>query len=188
MSEKEAIASLEKQLAEQSANFEKWKIENSRQRGTPSYNDYIVKFGDWEREIRAKIAEHQGHLPESGPKNVDSILDDLLDNVGIYEFMFALANIHMNDKTFIPSFVQEFQKNKRIAAGTEPSLVVPAAQFYPTHSATPYSYTAPPQQSATTMHSWSRPAQMPIQRSTVSPIRDFQKKNTGGAPFRDFSV
>ncbi|CAB3396617.1 unnamed protein product [Caenorhabditis bovis] len=106
-----AIASLEKQLREHSAAFEQWKIDNSRQKGTPSYDEYVSKFAEWERSIRARIAAQQGAFTEgqTGPKSIDSVLDELLEKIGIHEFMFALATVHMTDKTFIKSFVQASQ-------------------------------------------------------------------------------
>uniref|UniRef100_A0A8R1DMZ7 Uncharacterized protein n=1 Tax=Caenorhabditis japonica TaxID=281687 RepID=A0A8R1DMZ7_CAEJA len=177
-----AIAELEKQIAENAARFEKWKLGNHLQRGTIEYKDGVRQFEDWDRDLRARVASLHGINVESGPKNIDAVLDELLDKVDVTGFVLAIETVNSSDPTFYPSFVQAFQNHQRNPLKPDIFRTMAAArpQFYPGFAASPYSYAAP---QATPVYMPPPVVQIP---RPVSPIRDFQKK--AGAPFRDFSV
>ncbi|KJH49473.1 hypothetical protein DICVIV_04410 [Dictyocaulus viviparus] len=116
----EVISSMERQYAEQKAKFEKWKIDNSRQIGTDSYNEYVQKFSQWEKEVfekKAKVAaliQSDAASAIAGPANVDSILGQLLDDVLPMEFLMALVTVHMKDNTFLPCVIENFRKAQQL--------------------------------------------------------------------------
>ncbi|VDO40271.1 unnamed protein product [Haemonchus placei] len=140
----EVISSMERQYAEQKAKFEKWKIDNSRQIGTESYNKYVQQFLQWEKEVfekKAKVAAlvQSEAAIAAGPANVDSILGQLLDDVLPMEFLMALVTVHMKDNTFLPCVIENFRK-AQTGELDQSKLLVSAAQYHPAVAPTPQYY------------------------------------------------
>ncbi|CAP21547.1 Protein CBG00002 [Caenorhabditis briggsae] len=63
---------------------------------------------DWDRDLRARLAAHQGINVESGPKSIDAVLDELLDKVDLTGFAQAIQIANTADPTFYPSLNQGF--------------------------------------------------------------------------------
>uniref|UniRef100_A0A1I7TFJ7 Phage protein n=1 Tax=Caenorhabditis tropicalis TaxID=1561998 RepID=A0A1I7TFJ7_9PELO len=177
-----AIAELEKQIAENATNFQKWKNANAMQRGSKEYNEGVTRFTDWDRDLRARLAAHQGINVESGPKSIDAVLDELLDKVDLTGFAQAIHIANSMDPTFYQSLVQGFQNYKMNPP--KPVFQMPRSQYYPGFASSPYGYAAP--QIAVSLSSYKPAPVQLIKTQRVSPTRDYQKKT--GAPFRDFSV
>ncbi|EFP11217.1 hypothetical protein GCK72_017982 [Caenorhabditis remanei] len=178
-----AIAELEKQIADNATNFQKWKNANALQRGSIEYNEGVTRFTDWDRDLRARLAAHQGINVESGPKSIDAVLDELLDKVDISGFAQAIHIANSADPTFYQSLLQGFQNHK--LNPPKPVFQMARTQFYPGFASSPYSYAAPQSTVSVPAYRPSVSSVVNVQRP-VSPIRDYQKKS--GAPFRDFSV
>ncbi|CAL2045491.1 CBN-SNA-1 protein [Caenorhabditis brenneri] len=178
-----AIAELEKQIAENATNFEKWKNANVLQRGSIEYNEGVTRFTDWDRDLRARLATHHGMNVESGPKSIDAVLDELLDKVDLRGFAQAIHIANSADPTFYQCLVQGFNNFKMAPA--KPVFQMPRNQYYPGFTSTPYGYAAPQITANIPAYRPAPPPMIKIQRP-VSPVRDYQKKT--GAPFRDFSV
>ncbi|KAK5967061.1 hypothetical protein GCK32_002130 [Trichostrongylus colubriformis] len=194
----EVIASMERQYAEQKAKFEKWKIDNSRQIGTDSYNKYVQQFLQWEKEVFEKkakvIALAQSEAAIAGPANVDSILGQLLDDVLPMEFLMALVTVHMKDNTFLPCVIENFRK-AQTGELDQSKLLVSAPQYHPSVAATPqfYHHVGAASHTGMTLHTapstvtWATAAAPagPKYRPP-SPVRDY-KNPVANMPFRDFS-
>ncbi|KAK6014644.1 hypothetical protein OSTOST_19969, partial [Ostertagia ostertagi] len=139
----EVISSMERQYAEQKAKFEKWKIDNSRQIGTESYNKYVQQFLQWEKEVFEKkakvVALAQSEAAIAGPANVDSILGQLLDDVLPMEFLMALVTVHMKDNTFLPCVIENFRK-AQTGELDQSKLLVSASQYHPSVAPAPQYY------------------------------------------------
>ncbi|CAD6186750.1 unnamed protein product [Caenorhabditis auriculariae] len=189
------LVDLETQLSDHKAKFEQWKSDNSRQKGTKSYSDYVASVASWEQGVKDKIAALRAEQSTvSGPKNVDLVLEELLEDATVNEFAYALIKVYANDKDFMTSFISAYDKIQRSVAEQQPALVVPAAQFYPGPTfGSNFSYTTPQlPQVAPGISTWSLPlttVSTPPNKyhKPLSPIRDFQKKSST-VPFRDFGA
>ncbi|KAJ1374585.1 hypothetical protein KIN20_037297 [Parelaphostrongylus tenuis] len=201
----EVISSMERQYAEQKAKFEKWKIDNSRQVGTESYNKYVQQFLQWEKEVfekKAKVAalvQSEASSAIAGPANVDSILGQLLDDVLPMEFLMALVTVHMKDNTFLPCVIENFRKaqlgeltdQSKLLVTTTPQYhhnIAPTPQFYHHVTTTPHTSIGLRPSTASTVVAWptSAPPVGPKYRPP-SPVRDY-KNPVANIPFRDFIV
>ncbi|XGW02383.1 hypothetical protein V3C99_014427 [Haemonchus contortus] len=196
----EVISSMERQYAEQKAKFEKWKIDNSRQIGTESYNKYVQQFLQWEKEVfekKAKVAAlvQSEAAIAAGPANVDSILGQLLDDVLPMEFLMALVTVHMKDNTFLPCVIENFRK-AQTGELDQSKLLVSASQYHPAVAPTPQYYhpVGTASHAGLTLHTvpstavtWATTAAPagPKYRPP-SPVRDY-KNPVASMPFRDFS-
>ncbi|CAP36321.1 Protein CBR-SNA-1 [Caenorhabditis briggsae] len=179
-----AIVELEKQIADNASNFQKWKNANALQRGSVEYNDGVTRFTDWDRDLRARLAAHQGINVESGPKSIDAVLDELLDKVDLTGFAQAIQIANTADPTFYPSLNQGFLNFKM--KPTKPVFQMTRPQYYPAFASSPYAYAAPQVAPPTVPVFRTIPSNIITLQRPVSPVRDYQKKT--GAPFRDFSV
>ncbi|WKY11053.1 hypothetical protein Q1695_002973 [Nippostrongylus brasiliensis] len=200
----EVISSMERQYAEQKAKFEKWKIDNSRQIGTESYNKYVQQFLQWEKEVfekKAKVvalAQTESSTAIAGPANVDSILGQLLDDVLPMEFLMALVTVHMKDNTFLPCVIENFRKAQSGEFTDQSQLLASTAQYHHTLAPpTPQFYhpvgtTAHP---AVALHATTPGTTVTWATTTApagpkyrppSPVRDY-KNPVARMPFRDFS-
>ncbi|KAK6756528.1 hypothetical protein RB195_014752 [Necator americanus] len=145
----EVISSMERQYAEQKAKFEKWKLDNSRQVGTESYNKYVQQFLQWEKEVfekKARVAalvQSDSSSTIAGPANVDSILGQLLDDVLPMEFLMALVTVHMKDNTFLPCVIENFRKAQSGELTDQPKLLVPTQHFLPSVASSTTQYYQP---------------------------------------------
>ncbi|CAI2353614.1 unnamed protein product [Caenorhabditis sp. 36 PRJEB53466] len=180
-----AIAELEKLLAENALHFEAWKTSHINHRGTAEYNTGVSRFIDYDRDLRTRIATLQGINVESGPKNIDAVLDELLDKVDLMGFVRAIQIVNSSDPTFYSKLQQASENRTRTQVRPEVFRNMAMPQFYPGFASTPYTFTAPQVTVGPIPAYRPPPPVIKIQRP-VSPVRDYQKKT--GAPFRDFSV
>ncbi|EYC08150.1 hypothetical protein Y032_0067g19 [Ancylostoma ceylanicum] len=204
----EVISSMERQYAEQKAKFEKWKLDNSRQVGTESYNKYVQQFLQWEKEVFEKkarvaaLAQSEAANTIAGPANVDSILGQLLDDVLPMEFLMALVTVHMKDNTFLPCVIENFRKAQSGELTDQPKLLVPTQHFLPTVAASATQYYQPigaVQHTTMALHPSVPTPVVAWPAATVSttvpvgpkyrppsPVREY-KNPVANMPFRDFS-
>lgn len=82
------------------------------QRGSADYNAGVTRFTDWDRDLRTRLASHQGINVESGPKSIDAVLGELLDKVDGAGFAQAIQIANSADPTFWPTLQQEFHNFK----------------------------------------------------------------------------
>uniref|UniRef100_A0A1I7XEW3 Uncharacterized protein n=1 Tax=Heterorhabditis bacteriophora TaxID=37862 RepID=A0A1I7XEW3_HETBA len=83
-----SLLELDRTYAEHKASFEKWKVENRKK----------------------ALSTALEPKPVSGPENIDTILGDLLVDIKPMEFLMALMTMQMNDATFLPNVLANFQK------------------------------------------------------------------------------
>ncbi|CAJ0591227.1 unnamed protein product [Cylicocyclus nassatus] len=203
----EVISSMERQYAEQKAKFEKWKLDNSRQIGTESYNKYVQQFLQWEKEVfekKARVAalvQSEAANAIAGPANVDSILGQLLDDVMPMEFLMALVTVHMKDNTFLPCVIENFRKAQS-GELPDPKLMATPQHYLPALAPSTTQYYQPistVQHTTMTLHPGVPTPVVAWPAATVSttvpvghkyrppsPVREY-KNPVANMPFRDFS-
>ncbi|PAV68818.1 hypothetical protein WR25_03543 [Diploscapter pachys] len=186
------LTALDQKYSQHKQEFEKWKSENSRQQGTESYNTYIAQFHTWEQGILRKkedLIKKKTNLESvvAGPENVDSILDELLDQLTPVEFMLSLMQMNIANPPFMEEFVEIFTQIQKgvlpmaAAHGQFNPAVVPTSTLH----APPISFANyPPPASSSSFPSRSNwPVSQPVRPS--SPLLEYQ--NPSKMPFRDFS-
>ncbi|WKY11051.1 hypothetical protein Q1695_002973 [Nippostrongylus brasiliensis] len=186
----EVISSMERQYAEQKAKFEKWKIDNSRQIGTESYNKYVQQFLQWEKEVfekKAKVvalAQTESSTAIAGPANVDSILGQLLDDVLPMEFLMALESperrVHGSITTTclngpVSSYTRSSNTAVLSSCGNDSTSCSSTSRYDSWHHSDMGYY-----------HGSSWPQIQVINLTPPSPVRDY-KNPVARMPFRDFS-
>ncbi|CAI4224653.1 unnamed protein product [Auanema sp. JU1783] len=176
----------EKEYRERKIAFDLWKNTNAHLLGTPDYEKYTKRFADYENDYLDKMQRLRNPTVE-GPRSVDSILMELLENISFRDFFAALKRTDELDKDFVSAMI----KNLNTVQAT--GLVVPVAvnpANYHVGSASSY-YSMPTMPTMPSVTSWG---QSPHWNSNQhlrkfkppSPHRDY-KNPASSMPFKDFS-
>ncbi|VDK29854.1 unnamed protein product [Anisakis simplex] len=68
-----ALANLERQYVEHKEKFEKWKVDNVKQRGSETYNRYVEQFHQWEMNVKEQqrlLIDERNNLVNSSDVDV----------------------------------------------------------------------------------------------------------------------
>ncbi|VDK29836.1 unnamed protein product [Anisakis simplex] len=67
------MANLERQYVEHKEKFEKWKVDNVKQRGSETYNRYVEQFHQWEMNVKEQqrlLIDERNNLVNSSDVDV----------------------------------------------------------------------------------------------------------------------
>ncbi|VDN60142.1 unnamed protein product [Dracunculus medinensis] len=135
------LSSLEQQYVEHKEKFEKWRLDNIKQCGTDTYNQYVAQFQRWEagvKEQQRKLMDELNNLMYSGDSNrilgkaADSekylevlyllemlanqdcvFSDGLLSRLSFDDFLLVVVMMTKEDPSFFPSLLSAFKNSKK---------------------------------------------------------------------------
>uniref|UniRef100_A0A915C2G9 3-oxo-5alpha-steroid 4-dehydrogenase (NADP(+)) n=3 Tax=Parascaris univalens TaxID=6257 RepID=A0A915C2G9_PARUN len=106
-----ALTNLERQYIEHKEKFEKWKVDNIKQRGSETYNTYVGRFHQWEmgvKEQQRQLIEERNNLAAS--TDIDIALDSLLTRISMKDFVLAVVTMTSKDQSFFPALLSAFKR------------------------------------------------------------------------------
>ncbi|KHN77740.1 hypothetical protein Tcan_02711 [Toxocara canis] len=106
-----ALTNLERQYVEHKEKFEKWKVDNIKQRGSETYNTYVERFHQWEmgvKEQQRQLIDERNNLVTSS--DVDIALDSLLTRLSMKDFVLAVVTMTSKDPSFFPAILSAFKR------------------------------------------------------------------------------